>query len=177
MVLPTGASNQYSASIVVAANGTIKAIATKSGMTASSVGTASYIINSPWQTFGTVGGGNGTNQFSFPSEVALDANGHIYVLDGGNNRIVRVEDMSGSGWTTLGTLGSGTNQFLYPTGIAVDAIGHIYIADAGNGRIVRINDMSGTGWTALGTPGSGTNQFNTSFFWNRSRRKWAYLCR
>jgi len=44
---PTGASATYSAAINVAATATIKAIAIKSGMTDSTVATATYVINIP----------------------------------------------------------------------------------------------------------------------------------
>ena len=94
----------------------------------------------------------------------MDSEGHIYVADSGNNRIVRVEDMSGSGWTVLGTEGSDINQFNDPVGVAVDAHGHIYVTDYANYRIVRADDMSGGGWTVLGGSGhsghGGINQFN-----------------
>jgi sugar lactone lactonase YvrE len=211
---PTSSSATYTAPITVAGNGTnetIMAIAAGVGMTASSVGTAMYAINYAWQTIGTRGSGanhfkypvgvaldvnghiyvvdqgnsrivrmddmngtawitlrgtghsdhlNGANQFEYPAGVALDATGHIYVVDQGNSRIVRIDDdMSGSGWAAFGSFGSGTNQFINPAGIAVDASGHIYVVDRGNNRIVRMGDMDGTGWTALGERGSGANQF------------------
>src|SRR5207249_8708803 len=81
------------------------------------------------------------------------------LADRNNNRVVRMNDMTGAGWTEFGTFGSGPNQFSSPFGIFVSA-GQIFVADTFNTRIVRINDMTGTGWTPFGTPGSGMNQFN-----------------
>jgi DNA-binding beta-propeller fold protein YncE len=75
--------------------------------------------------------------------------GAIYITDTDNHRIVRINDMTGSGWIAFGTKGSGANQFLSPIGIFVDTAGQIYVTDTGNHRIVRINDMSGTGWTVF----------------------------
>ena len=93
-----------------------------------------------WTTFGTFG--HGTNQFAGgPYGVFVSADGRIYVTDGGNARIVRINDMSGVGWITFGGRGSGTNQFLYQNGIFMDAGGRIYVADNENSRIVRINHM------------------------------------
>jgi hypothetical protein len=94
----------------------------------------------------------------------VDATFHIYVVDNdgsnmGVSRIVRMDDMSGTGATPLGTYGSGVNQFARPWGISVDSTGHIYVADQSNQRIVRIDDISGTNWTTLGTIGTGTGQF------------------
>src|SRR5438552_17273246 len=45
----------------------------------------------------------------------------IYVADESNNRIVRMDDMTGAGWTEFGTSGSGPNQFRCPFGIFVSA--------------------------------------------------------
>lgn len=73
----------------------------------------------------------------------------IYVADTGNNRVVRVDGMSGSNPVTFGTQGSGVGQFTEPRGIALDKQGRIYIADNGNHRVVRIDDMQGTNWTTL----------------------------
>src|SRR2546425_8139182 len=89
----------------------------------------------------------------------------IYVADESNNRIVRMDDMTGAGWTPFGTFGSGMNQFRFPSGIFVSAAGQIFVTDAFNHRIVRMDSMTGTGWTALGGPpaGSGMNQFNAPF--------------
>ncbi len=86
----------------------------------------------------------------------------IFVVDAGNNRIVRMNDMTGAGWTTLGgpAAGGGTNQFKAPGGVFVDTAGRIYVADAGNHRLVRVNDMTGAGWTTLGSSGNGKGQFN-----------------
>src|SRR5438876_1640545 len=86
----------------------------------------------------------------------------IYVADESNNRIVRMDDMTGTGWTAFGTLGSGPNQFDGPFGVSVSA-GQIYVADRNNNRIVRMNDMTGVGWIEFGTFGNGPNQFSSPF--------------
>ena len=65
------------------------------------------------------------------------------MADSQNHRIVRFDDMSGAGWTTLGTQGNGVKQFNEPLGIHVDQKGRIYVADSGNSRLVRMDDMSG----------------------------------
>jgi len=101
----------------------------------------------------------GFNQFVSPAGVSVDRAGRIYVADSGNNRIVRMDDMTGAGWTALGHRGAGVNEFCYPAGIFVDGAGRIYVADECNHRVVRMNDMTGAGWTALGNRGTGVNQF------------------
>src|SRR5438552_15127519 len=66
----------------------------------------------------------------------------IYVADESNNRIVRMDDMTGTGWTAFGTFGSGMNQFDGPVGVSVRA-GHICVVDMWYTSYVRIEDMCG----------------------------------
>jgi sugar lactone lactonase YvrE len=104
--------------------------------------------------------GSGVGQFYGAYGIALDATGRIYVADTYNCRIVRIDDMNGTNWTSYGgTCGSGQGQFYDPSGIAVDSAGEIYVMDTGNSRVVRMDDMSGTNWISYGTVGSGVGQF------------------
>jgi sugar lactone lactonase YvrE len=110
-------------------------------------------------TYGTQGGGVG--QFYGAYGLALDSSRRIYVSDTYNCRVVRIDDMNGTNWTTYGgTCGSGQGQFYDPSGIAVDSAGRIYIMDTGNSRLVRIDDMSGANWTVFSSVGSGTGQLS-----------------
>ncbi len=84
----------------------------------------------------------------------------MLVVDRLNNRVVRINDMTGAGWIAFGSFGSGINQFNDPTNARVDTAGKIYVADRANNRVVRIHDMTGAGWTTFGNFGSGINQFN-----------------
>ncbi len=121
-----------------------------------------------WTTFGRRGRGVSTsygyvgtevNEFYRPRGIAVTATGQIFVTDILTHRIVRINDMTGTGWTTFGSFGKGKNQFNNPSSIAVTPAGQIFVTDAGNARIVRIDDMTGTGWTTFGTDGRGVNQF------------------
>jgi sugar lactone lactonase YvrE len=105
--------------------------------------------------------GSGYGEFYSPRGIAVDSGGRIYVADTYNNRIARMDDISGVGWTTLGgtTSGSDPGQFFLPGGIALDSSGRIYVADTYNNRIVKMNDMSGSGWTTFGAYGTGPGQF------------------
>lgn len=110
-----------------------------------------------WKTFGSTG--SGVNQFSFPSDVAFDSQGRIYVSDWSNDRIVRFDNMNGDGWTTFGTGGTGVGQFNHPYKLAFDDQDRIYILDSDNSRVVRIDDMSGANWVEFGSAGTGALQF------------------
>jgi len=101
-------------------------------------------------------GGNGAGQFNAPCGLAVDGQGRIYVADRGNHRVVRVDDVNGTGWTTLGVLGSGVGEFRAPTDVFLDASDRLYVADTGNHRIVRVDDIDGTGWTTFGQAGRPT---------------------
>ena len=80
--------------------------------------------------------GTGTSaQFDYPSGVAVDGAGNVYVADQVNHRIRKittsgvVSTLAGSG-TPGYTDGTGTSaQFSSPTGVAVDGAGNVYVAD------------------------------------------------
>ena len=65
----------------------------------------------------TVGSG-----LNYPTGVAVDGAGDVFIADSDNNRVVEVP--AGGGAQT--TVGSGLN---YPSGVAVDGVGDVFIAD------------------------------------------------
>ena len=67
-----------------------------------------------------------------------DGKGRVYTADPENNRIERIDDITGANWATFGNFGPGTNQLYLPWGVAVDSEGKVYIADTRNSRIVRV---------------------------------------
>jgi len=120
--------------------------------------------------YGSADGTNSAAQFAFPSSVAVDSGGNIYVADTVNCTIREVTPV-GNNWvvTTLaGMMGcTGTNdgtgsaaRFYLPNGVAVDTNGNLYVADSGNHTIRELTPV-GTNWmvtTLAGLAGSaGTN--------------------
>lgn len=89
-----------------------------------------------------IGGyGIGTGSFDKPVDVAVDAAGSFYVLDGGNNR-VQVFDSFANFVLTFGTYGSRNGEFFKPGAIAVVTAGSarekhdfVYVVDTGNNRV------------------------------------------
>ncbi|HLK56660.1 MAG TPA: S-layer homology domain-containing protein [Chthonomonadaceae bacterium] len=102
--------------------------------------------------------GSGEMQLASPQALFVDAQERIYVADTTNHRIVRMDNMQGNGWVTLGTFGTGPLQFRWPVGLFVSMQGQIYVADLEAKRIVRFDDMAGKGWIVF----SGTRNHQLS---------------
>jgi DNA-binding beta-propeller fold protein YncE len=73
-------------------------------------------------------------QFSRPTNVAVDADGNLYVSDTFNNR-VEIFDADGNFLSTFGKAGDGPGYFARPKGIAIDHDGHVWVADTVQDRV------------------------------------------
>jgi DNA-binding beta-propeller fold protein YncE len=78
--------------------------------------------------------GDGAGDFSLPRDVALDSQGHLYVLDNQFEN-VQVFNRDGQLLMAFGQEGDGPGQFNLPSGITIDARDRIWIADTRNRRI------------------------------------------
>lgn len=76
-----------------------------------------------------------------PTAVAVDHHGSIFVVDQGNHRFLKLDDL-GRILLERGGFGDGPDQFQLPIDIAISENGEIIVADSGNGRI-KIYDFSG----------------------------------
>lgn len=92
----------------------------------------------------------------YPSGVAVDGSGNLYVADTSNNSIRKINAL-GQISTLLGpafTNAAGGVEFLLgPVGVAVDAAGNVYVADSGN-HVVRKVSSAGVVTTLAGTVGA-----------------------
>jgi uncharacterized protein (TIGR03437 family) len=73
----------------------------------------------------------------FPTGVALDSDGNLYIADEYLIRKVSggvITTVAGGG-STFGDNGPATSAQLVPNGVAVDSAGNVYVADSGNGRV------------------------------------------
>lgn len=72
--------------------------------------------------------GTRRGEVNLPTGLAVDADGNLYVADGGNNRIQLFDD-SGVPLLVLGPGGDKEATLSEPWGVAVDGEGNLYIAD------------------------------------------------
>ena len=123
-----------------------------------SIGTITTIAGTGEQGFGGNGGSASQAHLFFPTGVAVDGAGNLYIADVGNHRIRKV-DSTGTITTFAGTGERGFGgpggpavqaQLDAPSGVAVDEAGNLYIADQYNNRIRRV-DSTGTITTIAGT--------------------------
>jgi DNA-binding beta-propeller fold protein YncE len=110
-------------------------------------------------TLGTPGvAGDDNAHFNSPSDVAVAANGDVFIADGhndaGNNRIMRFSK-DGAFIKSWGKSGWAPGEFHAIHALAIDPTGRVFVGDRGNNRI-QIFDQDGkslsTPWTQFGKP-------------------------
>lgn len=109
-------------------------------------------------SLGTAGvAGQDENTFDQPCDVAVAANGDIFVADGhgagGNNRIVKYNS-KGEYIMEWGVTGSERGEFREPHAIAINSEGKVFVGDRYNNR-VQLFDQDGNHldyWTQFGRP-------------------------
>ena len=112
--------------------------------------------------WGSRGSGNG--QFSELSDLALDAEGHVWVLEGEWDGLAqgnRVQEFTAEGtfMRTFGKGGTEAGQFVSAEAITTDAAGNIWVADTGNNRVQAFKP-SGEFIRKWGTVGAATGQLS-----------------
>lgn len=106
-------------------------------------------------SFGTTGSGNG--QLETPADVAMDADGNLWVADKGNHRIQKFS-ASGAFLSQFGTQGSADGQLTSPSSLTIDAAGNIWVTDQGNHRVQKFSP-SGQFLAKFGSLGTGNGKF------------------
>jgi len=110
-------------------------------------------------TEGLVDGAALSAQFSYPTGLAMDGSGNIYVGDRNNHSIRKiatdgtVTTLAGDGTAGLQDGAAAQARFNSPFHVAVDGSGNVYVADRGNHRIRKISagqvsTIAGSGTTA-----------------------------
>ena len=86
--------------------------------------------------------GNDATHFNRPTDVAVAADGNIFISDGYRNTRVMKLSPNGAFVSQWGSKGNGPGEFNVPHGLALDSVGRIYVADRENDR-VQVFDPSG----------------------------------
>ncbi len=101
--------------------------------------------------------GTGEGEFNFPSAIAVDREGFLYVVDQMNAR-VQILSATGEFVDQLGDAGTHAGQFVRPKFIALDQEGRIYVTDGAFGN-VQIFDSELRLLTFVGEGGENPGQF------------------
>lgn len=99
------------------------------------------VLNSSGRWVRSIGTkGTGKGQLFFPDELAVDADGNVWVANGGNNNVVKY----GPDGTFLYSIAtSGSVELRNPKGVGVDQKGKIYVATGtadGDNRVYRFRE-------------------------------------
>ncbi|HEU0115592.1 MAG TPA: hypothetical protein VFQ80_12990, partial [Thermomicrobiales bacterium] len=145
-----GAGNLY---VADTANSTIRMLVIATGAVSTLAGAAGQL--------GSADEKGAAASFRYPSAVAVDGAGNLYVSDAGNSTIRKIVVATGAVTTIAGAArqpgsADGTGiaaRFGYPYGIAVDGGNNLYVADTGNGTIRRIVIQTAAVSTVVGSPG------------------------
>ncbi len=106
------------------------------GIREANVQTKPEQIHTGLQYLAEIKGQFGTRSLLNPVDLAFDASQNVYILDKGNNRVVKL----GSDFSFMqenGGYGLGINGLNSPVAITTDGGIHFFILDQGNDRIVR----------------------------------------
>jgi hypothetical protein len=100
-------------------------------------------------------GGVSATSLCHPVGVSVDANGHLYVVDSGNDRVVefdtpltsqtadRVFGQAGSFTSAVPNNGGiSASSLLVPGGAATDGTGNLYVTDQGNHRMLEFDAVA-----------------------------------
>jgi ABC-type Fe3+ transport system permease subunit len=118
--------------------------------------------------------GTEPGQFIWPTDIAFDKAGNIYVSEYGDNDRIQVFAPDGKVLRSFGHFGNGDGDFARPQSMVIDN-DTIYITDACNHRIV-VYKTDGTFVRNMGTAGTAMGQFRFPFGLDEDREGHLVVC-
>ncbi len=158
---PVGVAVDGTSSVYVAESGNnrVRKVDAVTGLISTVAGTGVYGFN-----------GDGiaatTAHLRVPAGIVVDGAGNIYIADQFNQRVRKVDAVTGLISTVAGTGVAGFNgdaiaattaQLNHPVGVAIDGAGNVYIADSPNQRVRKVDAVTGLISTVAGTGVAGFN--------------------
>ena len=101
--------------------------------------------------------GSGPGQFVWPTDVAFDEKGRVFVSEYGDNARIQVFEKDGTFLYAFGRFGQGDGELGRPQSMVIDD-GLVYVTDATNHRI-SVFKTDGTFVRNMGSVGTGLGQF------------------
>lgn len=101
--------------------------------------------------------GTGQGQFVYPTDIAFDDTGKVFVSEYGDHDRIQVFDMQGKYLYEFGSFGDGDGQFRRPQSMVIRG-DRLWVTDACNHRIV-VFKTDGTFVKNIGDVGTGPGQF------------------
>jgi len=118
--------------------------------------------------------GTGPGQFVFPTDIAFDDQGHIFVSEYGDNDRVSVFNQSAKFLYQIGKFGRGPGEFSRPQSMVIDG-DTLYVTDACNHRIC-VFKTDGTFVRNMGRSGSAPGEFRFPYGLDQDREGNLIVC-
>ena len=118
--------------------------------------------------------GKGPGEFIFPTDIAFDAKGHIFVSEYGDHDRIQVFTPAGEYLYEFGSFGSGDGQFSRPQSMVIDG-DTLYVTDACNHRIV-VFTTAGKFVRNIGQPGSAPGEFRFPYGLDQDQKGHLLVC-
>jgi sugar lactone lactonase YvrE len=140
---PSGVAVDASRNVYIADqyNSRIRKITVSTGIISTFAGTDSAGFNGDGKPADSA-------RLGLPSGIAIDGSGNLFIADQGNNRIRKVDVITDTITTVVGSGSQGYNgdgidalsaQLYYPHSIAINSAGDIFISDFNNARIRKVS--------------------------------------
>jgi DNA-binding beta-propeller fold protein YncE len=123
------------------------------------------------------GRGNHLGQFFWPVSIVVDTDYSLYVVDKGNDRVMKWMKDAKEGIVVAGgnDKGYSLTQLNTPLDVIVDHLGNVYVTDSNNYRVMRWIKGATEGSIVLGGKGSGNRTYQFKFPVNLSFDKYNNL--